>query len=153
MHLLHELQMYREMVLLHCGTLKAAVFWQYRCWCQPHWRGPKGVYQRRGRKEGQLNQTDSRRKAPLWAFCLGHQDTTGTIQSLRYMLCHGDVRTAFVVRTQRSLQCSSLSDLALAGLVAGTQIILELAQAQTPQRSNHTEGLQEHTAPSTAGKE
>ena len=36
--------------------------------------------------------------------------------------------------------------------VAGTQIILELAQAQTTQQSNHTEGAQKLAAPSIAGK-
>lgn len=57
-----ELQLYREMGLLHYGAPRAAVFWQHHCWCQPHGRGPKGAYQGRGRNEGKLNQTDSRVK-------------------------------------------------------------------------------------------
>lgn len=57
-----ELQLYREMGLLHRGAPRAAVFWQHHCWCQPRGRGPKEAYQRRGRNEGKLNQTDSRVK-------------------------------------------------------------------------------------------
>lgn len=118
-------------------------------------RTQKSVPEKEGRKrkegkEGQLNQTDSRRKALLWAFCLGQQDRNQTVFVIQAM-SRGN-KNNLCDSAQRSIQCSLLSDLALAGLVAGTQIILELTLAQTMQQSNHTEGAQEHATPSTAGK-
>lgn len=57
------------------------------------------------------------------------------------------------VPTQRSFQCSSLSDLDLVGLGArDSRKMLRLAWTQNMQQSNHTEEAQEYAAPSTAGK-